>query len=158
MRLNVQAHPPDMTLASHRNLLQTKPLMLSAKQGGVWYHFHSLWYDLAGGRTPTPWSNHKASELVLNGLWKPLTCWLQAWLQPLWCVVDVVKWWSGVNMECSILKIKDVLMSGLPCLPRLICFVPTVPFFSILQKQKPCVSALGGLRWTERWWSRSVMQ
>ncbi len=60
-----------MTLVCCRILPPVQPLMLSAKQGGMEYHFYSLWYDLAGARAPTSQSqgehsHHKATELMMD--------------------------------------------------------------------------------------------
>ena len=68
-QLSMQAHPLDMTLVCRRALPPIQPLLLSVKQGGIGYHFYSLWYDSAGARTADlPFSgrtlNHKATEPV----------------------------------------------------------------------------------------------
>ena len=52
-----------------------QPLLLSVKQGGIGYHFYSLWYDSAGDRTRNlPISgrtlNYKATEPIHS--WKKL--------------------------------------------------------------------------------------
>ncbi len=42
-------------------------LILSAKQGGIWYNFYNLWYDLTGDPTSqyqAGHSPHKATGLV----------------------------------------------------------------------------------------------
>jgi len=50
-QLSVQVHPLDMTSVCRRALPSIQPLLLSAKQGGIGFHFYSLWYDSAGDRT-----------------------------------------------------------------------------------------------------------
>ena len=39
--------PLDMTPVYHKELPPIQPFMLNAKQGGIGYHFYSLWYDPA---------------------------------------------------------------------------------------------------------------
>ena len=69
-QLSVQVHPLDMTLVCRRALPPIQPLLLSVKQGGIGYHFYSLWYDSARAQTCNlpisgPMLNSKATELVL---------------------------------------------------------------------------------------------
>ena len=64
-------HPLDMTLVCRRALTPILTLLLTVKQGGIGYHFDSLWYDSAGARTcKLPISgrtlNYKATELVVS--------------------------------------------------------------------------------------------
>ncbi len=65
-RLDVQVHPLDMTLECRRHLPPIHPLMMSAEQGSIRYHFYSLWYDSARDQAPASqsqggYSNHKAT-------------------------------------------------------------------------------------------------
>ena len=62
-----------MTLVCRRALPPIQPLLLSVKQGGIGYHFYSLWYDSAGARTADllvsgRTLNHKATEPPLHAL------------------------------------------------------------------------------------------